>query len=280
MNIFGNILQCQGVAANAGRDRLACFRPFLARRGRTLLILKTLFITVIAALAISTATAKAQSRSEEALFWQLTTNEVPSVSTSALNRVLKTPENFTAVILYAAGGLAFREKRLEDAGFLFYVAQLRRRYDNALFPPRGTGGNSPMLALGAMNQELGAVINPAMMAEPKVYAKALDRVKSWKPNVLPNYDPGWEYSKKGSQKQVEEAFAETRKDFMEHMNGLCTLLLDDAYFRAFKTAQDYNLKMNNDTNRPSKEMNDAAIHTMQRIEKEKGIEGITSVMSK
>jgi len=236
-------------------------------------------ITVLAALAVCIATSQAQSRSEQALFGQLITNKV-AVSLSALDRVLKAPEEFSAGVLYAACSVAFYEKRLEDAGFLLYVAQLRSRFDMALFPPTGTGGNCPMLALAAYHQELGSFVNPALMREPKAYAKVVARLKSWKPKVTSTYEPGWEYSKKGSETKAEQAVADNRKEFIDHMSGLSTLLLDDAYFRAFKVAQDYNLKLEADPKRPSKEASDAAIHTMERIEKEKGIEGVTSVMKK
>jgi hypothetical protein len=234
-------------------------------------------ITFLAALVICISTAAAQSRSEQALYGQLITNRV-AVSLSVLDRVLKTPEEFSAGVLYAASGVAFREKRLEDAGFLLYVAQLRTRFDNALFPPTGTGGNSPMLALTAYHQELGPVVNPALMREPKVYAKAVARVKSWKPKVTSTYEPGWDYSKKGSETEAEQAVAANRKEFIEHMSGLSTLLLDDTYFSAFKVAQDYNLKPDKEPKRPSKKAYDAAIQTLERIEKEKGIEAVTAVM--
>jgi hypothetical protein len=235
--------------------------------------------TVLAAFAVCIQTSHAQSRSEQALFGQLVTNEV-AVSISALDRVLKRPEELSAGILYGACGVAFREKRLEDAGFLLYVARLRSRFDKELFPPTGTGGNDPMLALAAAQQELGSVVNPALMREPKAYANALTRVKSWKPKVTSTYEPGWEYSKKSSELQAEQAVAASRKDFIDHMSGLSTLLLDEGYFSAFKVVQDYNLKPSGDAKRPSKEAYDAAIKTMERIEKEKGIEGVTAAIKK
>lgn len=237
-------------------------------------------ITLLAALAVTISTLDAQSRSEEALYSQLITNDVASVSIAALDRVLKTPEDFSAGILYVACGVAFREKRLEDAGFLLYIARFRSRFDIALFPPTGTGGNSPMLALTAAQQELGDVVNPAITREPKVFAKVLARVKSWSPKVAATYEPGWEYSKKGSEKQAEKAVADNRKEVINHMSGFSTLLSDGEYFSAFRVAQDYNFKIDGDTNRPPKEAYDAAIQTMKRIEKDKGIEGIGSVIQK
>ena len=228
---------------------------------------------VLVAWAIGTSASIAHSQAEEVLYRQLITNGVTPVSLSALDRVLKSPESFSADILYVACSLALREKRLEDAGFLFYIARFRAKYDRALFPPTQTGADSPMLAFAEANQELGSVLNPAIMAQPKVYAKVLHRVKIWRPKVTADYSPWWDYSKKGSEKEAEDAIASDRKEFIAHTSSVCALLQDPVYLSAFKTAQDYNLKLDSDSHRPSQEQYDAAFQTMERIEKEKGIEG-------
>jgi hypothetical protein len=244
-----------------------------------LVVILVAFVLLVA-LVINRSTSLAQSRTEEALYGQLTANGTASISVMALDRVLKTPEDFSAGILYAACGVAFREKRLEDAGFLLYIARFRARFDYALFPPTGTGGNSPMIAISALHQQLGTGINPAITAEPKVYAKVLARLKSWKPKVAASYEPGWEYSKKGSEKQAEEAVAANRKEVIDYMSGFSTLLQDAAYFTAFKTIQDYNFKLDDDNTRPSKDMYDAALLAIERIEKERGIESGLSVIKR
>ncbi|MCX6952432.1 MAG: hypothetical protein NTV51_09740, partial [Verrucomicrobia bacterium] len=140
-----------------------------------------LFITIFAWVV----SLHAQSAAEQALYLQLTTKG--SESAAALKKILAKPESASAVMLYTASGVALREKRLEDSGFLFYVARFRAQFDKELFPPTGTGGDSPMVLFGALQQQLGGVVNPALMAEPKVFAKVLARVKSWKPEVPNGY---------------------------------------------------------------------------------------------
>ena len=71
----------------------------------------------------------AQPASEVELYEQLLTKGGDSVK--ALESVLKAPEERSALILYSSAGVALREKRLEDGGFLFYAAQLRARFDKA-----------------------------------------------------------------------------------------------------------------------------------------------------
>jgi hypothetical protein len=80
-----------------------------------------------------------------------------------------------------------RRSGFEDSAFLFYAGQLRARFDQKCFPAKGTGGDSPFLAYAALSQSLGSTINPAVMAEPKAFAKAIDRLKNWSPKAPKEY---------------------------------------------------------------------------------------------
>lgn len=228
-------------------------------------------LALIAAFTIASL-AYGQAPSEDSLYRRLATQGVDS--TKALTEVLDKTEATSAVLLYTASGVALREKRLEDAGYLFYVARFRALFDKELFPPTGTGGDSPMVMFGALQQTLGETVNPALMAEPKIFAKVLTKVKSWTPQVASSYQPGWPYAKSGSKSAAEAALKDGKKKFLDGMGGICELLQDEAYFAAFRIGQNYNFKRGAD--RPSKEAFDAAFATMERIEREKGIQGIAS----
>lgn len=217
--------------------------------------------------------ANAQSPAEQALYTQLASKS--DNSAAALKEVLSKPESVSAVLLYTASGVALRERQLEDAGFLFYVARFRAQFDKALFPPTGTGGNSPMVLFGALQQQLGSAINPALMGEPQVFAKVLARVKSWQPKVPEGYAPGWEFSQKENEEKAAASIQEGRAKFLDGMGGICALLQDDEYFAAFKVAQAYNSKP--PAEKPTKEAFDTAMKTMSRVEKEKGIQGLATM---
>jgi hypothetical protein len=232
--------------------------------------MKTLLILLTALSAVTVSLA--QSPAEKGLYRQLTTKGDDSVA--ALNEILAKPQSVSAVLLYTAAGVAWREKRLEDAGYLFYVARFRVQFDKEMFPPTGTGGDSPLVAFGALQQQLGSVINPAVMAEPKTFAQVLARVKTWTAEAGATYEPGWAFSKRASEEQAAGSLQRAKTQFLAGMEGICTLLQDDAYFAAFRIGQDYNLKRGPE--RPSKEAFDAARATMERIESEKGIQGIAS----
>ena len=216
---------------------------------------------------------RAQSATDERLYRQLALGEKEDAM-AALNQIVKAPEAVSSTVLYSAVGEAAREKRLEDAGFLFYIARFRALFDKELFPPVGDDKSSPLTALGALQQQWGGAINPAIMGNPRAFELALARVKAWTPKAPDGYHPGWEYAAKGNEEQAAAKMNEGRRQFLETMGGLCTLLQDAMYYSAFRVCQEYNMKRGDD--RPSRGVYNAAMLTLQRIEKERGIPGIAA----
>ena len=216
-----------------------------------------------------------QTWPEEDLCHQLTSEAKPI---RALARVLKTPEEFSAGILYISCSAALRLDRLEDAGFLYYAAHIRSEFDKALFPPIGSGGDSPLVTLGVLQAQLGSRLSPALMAKPQLFARVSARVRSWKPRVLPGFEPGWDYSKKGNVKQAEGVMADTRQEIVSQLGDLSALLQNPAYFAAFKTAQDYNLRFPDESHRPTKEAYESACQAMEQVEKEKKVVGFAAAI--
>jgi hypothetical protein len=218
------------------------------------------------------AQARGDEATEVALLKQLA--EKGGGAAAAMNVVLKEPGIHSAAVLYYASAVALREKKMEDAGFLFSVAQLRADIDRHVFTPKGTGGDDPAVAFGALNEQIGSVLNPPLMREPKAFARDLERVKTWKAQFPAGYSPGYEYTSRLDDAAAEKIYADDLKSFLGVMMGPCTLLQDDAYFAAFKTVQDFNLKLGVD--RPSQKAYDKAMETMRQIEKKKGIKGMAT----
>lgn len=205
---------------------------------------------------------------------QIERSATPAEATKPMTYILAHAQEAPALQLFLASAVAINVSRLEDAAYLFYVAQMRTRHDLVRFPPKGTGGDSPGVALGAVSNQLGAEINPAVMREPAVFAKVVTRVSAWTPSMPSGYTPGWEYT---SVKEADgkRAFAEHRAGFVKQFGGLSTLLNDPEYFAAFKVMQAYNfssLEQQKDAAR-TKEKN-AAQAKMLAIEKKRGIEGL------
>lgn len=204
------------------------------------------------------AIACSQSDVEDALFEKLTKG--PD-SAKALESVLKAPEERSALILYASAGAASKEKRLEDAGFLFYAAQLRAQFDKKCFPPKYKGGDSPFVLYSALSEQLGSGINPAIMADPKAFAKVTERIKAWNPTASKDYNPGYEFTERKTEKEARDAAKPNRTEFISRMSDLSALLNDAEYFTAFRVVQAYNLTRDN--KRPTKEANDKATETLK-----------------
>lgn len=198
----------------------------------------------------------------------------PAVADSALDHVLAQAETTSAFTLYASAGAALKAGKVSDAGFLFYAARIRGEFDKALFPPRGSGGDSPLVALGALQFQVGSALNPVLVADPRAYAKMVEKVKSWTPRAPDDYQPGWDYQQRTTEKAAEEAIRGLRAKFIEQMSGMSTLLNDERYFAASRAVQKFN--QGAAAERPTRETYDAALKTMREIETAKGIPGPAS----
>ena len=228
-------------------------------------------VTICCIVLTWTTACFSQSPAEKDLFNELTGPN----SAKPLETVLKAPEEYSAVILFLGAGTAFKEKRLEDSAFLFYAAQLRMRFDQKCFPPEGTGAEDPFLPCVAIAQAIGSEINPAVMAEPKAFAKAIDRVKKWSPKAPEDYTPGYEFKKRLTETDAHEAAKQNRTEFLNRMGDLATLLNDAEYFAAFRVLQEFDPAR--DGKVPAKkEESEKATATMKRIERDKGLKGFMS----
>jgi hypothetical protein len=190
----------------------------------------------------------------------------------SLNYVLAHSQEAPSPHLFIASAAALSSDRLGDAGYLYYTAQLRGRYDVARFPPKGQGGDSPTRILTAFSQQIGGVVNPAVMSEPKTFAEVVTRVSKWTPVTAATYTPSWEYTA-NDPAAGKKAFDTQHAAFLKQIGGLSTLLNDPQYFAAFKVLQKYNMSQQ----KPGPDLEKAktaAIDTMSGIEKQRGIEGL------
>lgn len=201
-------------------------------------------------------------------------SSVTPAAAAALDQVLANADTTSTSTLYIAASAALKAGKLSDAGFLFYAARIRTAFDQALFPPQGSGGDSPLVALGALQFQLGSTLNPVLMADPKAYAAVVEKMKKWTPHAPDDYKPGWQYKQRTTLKAAEDAIRELRAKFIEQMGAMSALLNDERYFAAFRTVQKFN--QSPPAERPTREAYDAALKTMREIETAKGIAGPAS----
>jgi hypothetical protein len=188
--------------------------------------------------------------------------------------ILEHASEAPAVHLFMASMAALGNKRAEDAAFLLYAAQFRAQFDLARFPPKQSGGNSPAILLGALNQQIGEAVNPEIMRAPKSFAAVVKRVEAWSPATPGGYEPGWEYSSVADARAKQE-LATSRAAFIRQFDGMSTLLNDPQYFAAFTIVQDFNFSTFEQMQDPKRiKAREAAEAKMLEIEKKRDIEGL------
>lgn len=165
----------------------------------------------------------------------------PEEQRKALDFVLGHTGATPSHLMFMAAAVALRLDRLEDSGFLFYAAQLRSRFDQERFPPIEKEGDAPQGALAALNFQIGAAINPALMGVPKSFRAVVDRLRAWEVHTASNYDPGWKYAEPKPAAEAHALGERMKQESLESAEGIATLLNTPEYFKAFKTVQDYNL---------------------------------------
>ena len=237
-------------------------------------LLSVLVISALTALPLFAKGAKKQSDMDKATA-EIQAANTPAEGAKAIEFILTNSQRAPALALFMAAAGAQGSQRVEDAAFLFYAGQLRARLDLARFPPKGAGGDSPAVAIGALSSQIGQAINPAIMREPKSFKNVVEKVAAWMPTTPADYDPGWEFTSKTSEATAMEEFNARREDLVSHFRGLSTLLNDPEYFTAFKTLQDYNLGSLADMQNPTKiKAKEAAEKKLRSIETSRKIEGL------
>jgi len=225
-------------------------------------------------LTLLTTTPACLAQSERELQEQLLTPGMEAVQ--AMKNVLQSPQKHSAKTLYLSAAVAQKESRIEDAAFLFYIARFRVVYDTELFPPSGTGGDSPLVELKAFQTVSGGTINPSIMKSPTDFAATISRVKAWMPSADGNYDPAWNWQLRGDDAKALAAMEKRRKPFIAKMEGLAKLFANKEYHQAFMDEQARNLS----GDASSKELRNKSLETMRRIEKEMEISGIATELEK
>lgn len=188
-----------------------------------------------------------------------------------LKAALAQPDERSSLVLFVASAVAFNTEQLEDSAFLFYCGQLRLRFDEQCFPPKRAAGSDPIGMIRGYSLELGAKINPAIMDAPPSFSRVLTRVAQWRPRVPQAYSPGYAFVQRLTEDDARAAAEPNRVEFLDRMGDFATLLGDERYFAATQVVK--GLRLPGEDRLPTKEEYGAAIATLSRIEKEKGIAG-------
>jgi hypothetical protein len=193
---------------------------------------------------------------------------------SRFNDVLPHSQSLTSLKLFEGSAKALKTD-LFSASLQFYAAEIRAYTDNACFPPMETGGNSPLVLLGALREEIGEEVNPKLTRQPALYAQVVERLQGWDPSTVAGYDPGWKYkSACNNYAQLAESY-KTR--LVKPIKELAMLLQIPEYKRAFDIVQDFNMAPYADQQKPDRiKQARAAEDIIMKIEKDKDVNVLTS----
>jgi hypothetical protein len=166
-------------------------------------------------------------------------------SEKELRRTLNSPlfaEEGRAESFLEAAGLAYSEGAVERAALLLYLGQVRAAIDLKAYEPTEIGGNSPIVALDAMQQMAGSYINPAAVRDREMFARVIARVSFWNPTYSPKYSPGWDFKSEVTKASFEQIVQDAKKRWLESMSNMAKLLRDDEYYKLILLAQDFNFR--------------------------------------
>lgn len=146
------------------------------------------------------------------------------------------------MLLFWASKTAFGLKRIEDAAFLFYAAQLRAAFDFSRYDVSNTpDGNNTATYLGHLRRTIGQSVSPAIMLKPASFAAVVDRLERW--TLMPSpraYYPEFADAKgfKAPAERWPSMAATLKGRFMvEFGRRQARLLKDGPYFEAFQFVQ-------------------------------------------
>ncbi len=160
-------------------------------------------------------------------------------------------------------------KKIEDAAFLFFAAQLRSRYDLKRFVPITSQREAVYSGIGAVRFQVGGVIKPAIMRQPLLLEKVVKRIQMWEIDTVSSYYPGWRFEHVEPLVKQQKSAQKIKKGFLRYYKKLVTLLKDPDYFKAFVTVQKYNQLAETERTDPIlKAEKEAAEDKMRLMEKE------------
>ena len=129
-------------------------------------------------------------------------------------------------------------KSTEEAGFLFYAAQMRFEIDSQVYPPVDKGGDSPGVAMRPLSFSVGQTISVRLKGDPTALANVLKNLSTWTPKFPSGYDPGWKYQKTLDEKAAAAIVAATQKKILQPMKEQSTLAANQEYRQCAKDVAD------------------------------------------
>lgn len=223
--------------------------------------------------------ATALPASTHALRWDGNSRNIhfsgtPAQQKQALDSVLAHTGDSETTSLLLAANTALKLKRLEDAGFLYNAAQIRRTADLARFPPLPEERDW-LQRMDALRIETGNHINTSLLDEPASYVRVVKRLSRWSCETGKGYLPSW----RSQRQNTDSDCRPVGKERVRAMQDVATLMAIPEYAEAAQLAKYYVTSSASVRSLPGlKARYQKALAEMQRIEQDKGLKGLSGRM--
>ena len=192
----------------------------------------------------------------------------------ALAQVLAHSDEAEPTSLLLAANTALRLKRLEDAGFLYQAALVRRGNDMARFPP--LPGEQPWLQrIEALRLSTARRVSTRLLDAPETYARVAKRLTAWSCETRTSYLPVWRAQNRKSGSDCRTQARERARALLD----IATLMRVPGYAEAAQLTRYYLDGSPSVRALPGlKAQYQSALADMARIEREHDLEGLSARM--
>jgi hypothetical protein len=148
-----------------------------------------------------------------------------------------------SVALFVAANTAIKIGEVKDAGFLFYAAQTRKRFDSKRYGLGDAKRREIQAYWDFLEQPIGQDVNPAITRRPQDFSDVVDRIAKWQ--VVPADDALYDMKLYGAlvlpKDQWQVAGETEKKNFLDNFgNKQKTFLSNPQNVEALIFVQDYN----------------------------------------
>lgn len=148
-----------------------------------------------------------------------------------------------SMYMFLAANTAHLLNRPKEAMFLFFTAQLRKRFDYERFELGEANGNNVQTYLQYLNFGAGQDINPLAIQNPKFFSEAIRMIEAW--DVVPSSEAYYLKEDYGEIKLTKEQCQKLAKDIKDSFLSEFAykqekLFNDPKMLEMLRFVQDYN----------------------------------------
>lgn len=183
-----------------------------------------------------------------------------------------------ALVLLSA--VSLKAEDYEYAALFLNQGRIRAAIDRKIFPPVRTGGNSPLLPIMAVKNQLTSAINDNVQKNPELHQSMIGLFKEWQPVCDLGYNPGWEYTGQPDYQACKAQFIEYIGNNVKALEQMSRFYTHPEYFTLLKEWNEAKMKFLLSRVEDEDEIVKNMENRLHSIEKELGVQGPISKYKK